>query len=478
MNKIFNVKTIVPILATIVLLMIPAPEGLKANAWQFFALFVGVILGLIFEPIPSAAVGFIGISIGAVFRLVKAPDVEVLTPAASVNWALSGFSNSIVWLIFAAFMFSHGYKKTGLGKRVALLMIKYMGKNTLGLGYAISIADLILAPFTPSNAARSGGTIYPIVSNIPPMFNSYPDKNPKAIGSYLTWVGIASGCVTSSMFLTSLAPTALAAGILSSKFNIELDWMKWFLTVGLITIPMFLLTPIITYFIYPPTVKKSPEVAIWASEELKKIGKLSFKEVLLFIFVILALFLWIFGEHMLKINPTTTAMLVVSLMLVFDILNWNDILENKSAWNVFIWFATLVAMASGLNTVGFLSFLSKSFSSSLSGLSPDLAIVSLTLIFIFIHYFFASGTAHVTALLPIFMTLGLAIIPHELGYKLAMMLTGSLGIMGIITPYGTGHTPIWYGSGFISQKTWWILGFEFLAIYLIIYIPLGMLMIN
>ena len=89
---------------------------------------------------------------------------------AALNWALSGFANSTVWLIFAAFMFALGYDKTGLGRRIALVLVKAMGRRTLTLGYAVTFADLVLAPFTPSNTARSGGTIFPVIKNLPPLY--------------------------------------------------------------------------------------------------------------------------------------------------------------------------------------------------------------------------------------------------------------------------------------------------------------------
>jgi L-tartrate/succinate antiporter len=73
------------------------------------------------------------------------------------------FSSSTVWLVFGAFMFALGYEKTGLGHRIALV-IKVMGRNTLSLGYATTLTDAILAPVTPSNTARSAGTIYPVVA--------------------------------------------------------------------------------------------------------------------------------------------------------------------------------------------------------------------------------------------------------------------------------------------------------------------------
>ncbi len=53
--------------------------------------------------------------------------------AKSLSWAVSGFSNSVIWLIFAAFMFGTGYEKTGLGRRIALFLVKKMGHRTLFL---------------------------------------------------------------------------------------------------------------------------------------------------------------------------------------------------------------------------------------------------------------------------------------------------------------------------------------------------------
>jgi L-tartrate/succinate antiporter len=95
-------------------------------------------------------------------------DPKFKLAAQSFKWAVSGFSNSTVWLIFGAFMFAAGYDKTRFGRRLALILVKYLGRRSLTLGYAITFADLLLAPFTPSNTARSGGTIFPIIANLPP----------------------------------------------------------------------------------------------------------------------------------------------------------------------------------------------------------------------------------------------------------------------------------------------------------------------
>ena len=165
-----TLKLFSPLIVLAILWFIPAPEGLTPNAWHFLAIFFAVVVGLIIEPVPAALVGFSAISLVAALGLIG-------NEKESITWALSGFSNSVIWLIFAAFMFALGYKKTGLGRRVSLIMIKYMGKSSLGLGYAVAFSDLVLAPFMPSNTARSGGSVYPVAINIPQIFDSHPDKD-------------------------------------------------------------------------------------------------------------------------------------------------------------------------------------------------------------------------------------------------------------------------------------------------------------
>jgi L-tartrate/succinate antiporter len=102
----------------------------------------------------------------------------------------------------------------------------------------------------------------------------------------------------------------------------------------------------------------------------------------------------------------------------------------------------------------------------LSGMSPTTLIVSLLVFFFLLHYFFASVTAHVTALIPIFMAIAINLLTPEQIVPFTVILAGSLGVMGIITPYGTGPSPIWYGAGYISQGRWWALGAIFGTLYL------------
>jgi di/tricarboxylate transporter len=174
-------RVAIPVILALALAALPAPPGLAQHAWYYFAIFAGVIAALVTEPLPNPAVGLIGLSLTAgVSRWVLYSPADQAKPgfnvvSQTINWALSGFSSTTVWLVAGAFMFALGYQKTGLGRRIALLLVRALGRNTLMVGYATTFSDAILAPFTPSNTARSAGIIFPIVSALPALYDSQPN---------------------------------------------------------------------------------------------------------------------------------------------------------------------------------------------------------------------------------------------------------------------------------------------------------------
>jgi len=471
-------RALLPVVVTLALALVPAPEGLPQHAWYFFAIFAGVIVGLMVEPLPGGAIGLIGVTLVTVlapwvlFSPAEMAKAGFKPETASLTWALSGFANSTVWLIFGAFMFALGYEKTGLGRRIALVLVKSMGKRTLTLGYAVTIADLLLAPFTPSNTARSGGTIYPVIRNLPALYDSKPnDPSSRRIGSYLMWVAIAATCVTSSMFLTALAPNLLALELVKKTANVDITWAQWFLAFAPVGVLLLVLIPLVAYWLYPPGVKQGEEVPRWAAAELQKMGAITGRELTLAALVLLALALWIFGGEI--INATTVALVVISLMLITGVMSWDDVTANKAAWNTLAWFATLVALAGGLSKVGFVKWFADGVASSMVGTPPFTAMIVLVLVFYLTHYLFASVTAHVTALLPVMLAVGTTIPGLDMA-QFALLLCLTLGIMGMLTPYATGPSPVYYGSGYLPAKDYWILGGGFGLLFIVVFLLVGL----
>jgi L-tartrate/succinate antiporter len=463
--RMLVVKVALPLFVGVGLALIPVPHGLTAIAWRYFALFVTVILWVIAEPLPPAAVALAGVVLAAISGLVYS------SPTQAAAWALSGFGDHTVWLVFAAFMFSLGYTKTGLGRRIALLLIRAMGKRTLGLGYAIAFADLALAPVMPSNTARSGGTIFPVVSQIPGLFGERPhDEGPRKIGGYLMYTALASTCVTSSILLTAAAPNLLAVELIEKTFPIKISWAEWFEGFAPVGVVLFLLVPYLLYKIYPPEIKEAPDAPRWAGEELRKSGPFTRQETTLLVLAIAALALWIGGTR--YIDVTLTAILVVVLMVVLGVVTWDDVMGNKQAWTVLIWFGALLTMADGLAKTKFVDWVANSLMSTFGGLGRIAAIVVLVGAFYFLRYLFASGSAAVSALLPVL--LGVAVkIPGISPKTWALLFCYTIGLATIVSPFSGAVSPIYFGCGYIKSRDFWLLGLFFGTVFFVVLLLIG-----
>jgi L-tartrate/succinate antiporter len=323
----------------------------------------------------------------------------------------------------------------------------------------------------PSNTARSGGTIYPIIRNIPALFDSAPGPTARRIGSYLMWTAFAATGVTSMLFLTALAPNLLAIAFVRETVGLEIAWGQWLLGALPVGLVLLGLVPLLTYVLNPPEIRSSDKVPAWAARELKEMGRAGPKERIMGALVLLALGLWIFGGDF--ISATTVVLIIISLMIVLRVIEWDDILGNKTAWNMLVWFATLVALAGGLNELGIIAWIAETFSSKLTGLPVTVIMASLVAFFFLVHYMFASLTAHTAAVFPVILAVGHAV-PGLPVLPFALLLCYSLGLMGVITPYATGPAPVYYASGFVSRAEFWRLGLMFGLIYLAALLAIGM----
>jgi L-tartrate/succinate antiporter len=459
------VSGVLPLLTGLGISLTPHPAALSPHAWHYFALFAAVVVALVLEPIPPASVGVLGVTVAAAAGLVEA------APSEAIRWALSGFSNATVWLIFAAFMFAMGYEKTGLGTRIALLLARKLGERPLGLGYAIALADAALAPFTPSNTARSAGTIYPVIRQIPGLFEVRSTEAARRMGGYLMWTAFATTCVTSSTFVTALAPNLLALGLVRTTIGVDISWIEWARGFWPVSLVLLALVPLLAHRIYHPEPLGGAGVTTWADRELERLGRLTRREVVMGGLAVAALGFWAFGRS--AVDATTVALAVIVLMVMTRIVTWDDVLGHRQAWNVLVWFATLVTLADGLNRVGVIAWIAGRAAASLAGQPPIAVMVILVALFFLVHYLFASVTAHVTAVLPVILAAGAAV-PGVPPRMFALLLCYSLGLMGVITPYATGPAPVYFASGFLPRKDFWGLGLLFGAIFMVALVAMGL----
>lgn len=452
-------RWIVVLLPGLFLWFVPV-AGLAPAQSHLLAVFAATIVALVAQPVPMGVSVLIAITTLALTR--------VLTPAQ----ALSGFSNVTVWLIFTAFLFARAVASTGFGTRVGYLFIRTFARTPLTLGYSLAAADFVLAPFIPSDTARGGGIVFPVVRSVAADFGSEPGPTAKLMGEFLMLVSYHTTYTASAIFLTGMAANPLIAEFALRIGHVEITWLRWLegsIVPGLLTL---IFAPMVIQKLAPPTVRDTSSVRDFARRELERMGPMKREERWLVAIMLGVMAGWITSPWH-GLSNTVVAMAGVSAILLGRVLEWEELLGERRAWDALIWFAGLIMMSEMLVGSGAIKTLSSQWFHALSGWPWQAALVALVVSYLYIHYSFASMTAHITALYPAFFTAAIAFgAPPMLA---ALPLAYFSNLDAGITHYGTGSAPVFFGAGYVKQTDWWRIGFLLSVMNLLIWLGIGSL---
>ena len=426
---------------------------------HLFAIFVTTIAGIILKALPMGAVAMIGIAVTA------------LSGTLSIADSMSGFSDVVIWLIVLAFFISRGFIKTGLGARIAYSFMALLGRRTLGLSYGLAATDLVLAPAIPSNTARGGGIIMPIMASLARAYGSNPgDASSKKMGAFLTLTAYQVNCITSAMFLTAMAANPLAQK-LAGDLKVNITWGGWALAALVPGLVALILVPLLIYKLMRPEITETPEAVEMAKGHLRDLGPIKRQEWMMLGVFVMLLVLWIFAKQLGDINATTSALVGLAVLLLTGVLNWEDIKAETGAWDTLVWFAALVMMASFLNKLGMVPWFSKSMGGMVAGHGWLFAFLVLALVYFYSHYFFASNTAHVASMYAAF--LGVSIVAGAPPVLAALVLAFFSNLFAGMTHYGTGPAPVLFGTGYVELGTWWRMGLLISVVNIVIWVGVG-----
>ena len=434
------------------------PEGLKPQVWQLFGIYLATIVGLVLKPFPVPITVLLGVATSSIL-LSNTKDV------------LAGYSNTALWLIFAAFALSVAFGKTGLGHRIAYHLVRLFGSTTLRLGYVTAFLDLILSPATPSNTARAAGIVYPINLSIAEAVGSYPGETAKKAGAYLLQNGYFATKVTSFLFATAMAPNYLALDFITKLTGVSLNWAQWAAAMFVPGFIMLMLMPLIGYMYERPSVKEIDNKKI-AADGLAELGPMKASEKGLIVIALLAITGWILPTFDIKIDATAVAIVAMIATFVCGIISWDDLLKTKAAWNTLIWFGGILGLSSALTKGKFFEWLAKYLEAHMNfGLDPFMMLILISIISVVVRYFFASGTAYISAMLPVFLIVGInAGIDPTL---LAFIMIGTNAYGGSVTHYGAAPGPIIFSAGYNNVKDWWTVGLISAVVCLVLNYVIG-----
>ncbi len=459
------VKGLICLAVPAIIMACPVPKGLSADAWQLLAFYLGAIVGLILRPLPEPVVLLAALTGIAIFF-------------NKTGAALAGYANPTTWLVFSAFMVGQCFVETGLGRRIAYLLIDKMGQTSLRLGYAAAITDAVISPATPSNTARTGGLVFPIFQSVVVTLDSHPGETAKRLGTYMMLMLFQVSLVTSTLFITANAVHGLTVSFAKNILKQDITWMQWASAMVPPGLVLLAIVPWLVYKLQPPTVTKIDNKVI-SAKGLAELGPMTAKEKTLAVLFILAIIGWATG-NITKINSTAVAIGFTTCCLLTGVADWKAMLKAQGAWSTFIWYGGILSFADALGKAKFFDWLGKLIGASVSfaGMSQITVLLGILVISLVVRYFFASSAAYVSSFIPVLMAIGLA---AQLPPLMLALILGVSSMMGsLLTHYGNGAAPVLFGAGYVDQGLWWktghIMAVLGMAVYLIVGLPLWKLM--
>jgi len=436
-RTILWIKRIITLVFGIIIWHLPIPWDLTSDAWYLFSIFITAIIGVLIDALSIFTASVLGLVAVVLFR--------VLTP----EQAFSGFSESFILLILAAFLVAKGVIKSGLGRRIAFLLIRQFGNSTLNLGYCIVATDTILGPAIPSNTARSG-ILYPITHALSLDTGSLPTpESRKKTGSYLMMTAISGHTISSALWFTGMAANPVGAGI-AAEFGVNMNFGNWVFVASVPCIIALIAIPYVLYKLYPPENKYTPEAPEMAKNALHKMGPMSKQEWIMGITFFGMILLWAFSP-VLNINLAIVAFLGLSILILTNVYRLEDIRQGTGdALETYIWFAILYMMSTSLNEMGFMKTLGAQIAAYIGDYNWVTVYILLTVLYVAIHYLFVSQTAQLLALYAVFLQVAVnAQVPAAL---MAFMLSFATNYFAVITPQASSSNILFAGSGFLQSE--------------------------
>lgn len=449
-----------------ILWLLPAPQGMDPAGWHILAVFAATILSLLLRPFAMGTMVLVGLLVLIVTGTIGEKMKDGLQAA------LTGFSNTTVWLVVAAFLIAGSVIRTGLGRRIALTLVHKLGRSERGLAYGIGSAEFVLGPVIPSNTARGGGVLAPIVDAVcRSIGEDRHEEDSRRVSQYLVACGAHFNLITAAMFLTGMAANPLVSAAASDVANVRFGWIEWALGAIVPGLVALLLLPLLLHrLIHPPEMDVSAARARAASE-LAALGPRSRSESILMVVLVSMLLLWATAMWT-GFDTTAVALIGIAVLLLTGAEDWKDMAATWGAWDAMVWLGGLVTMADMLKDRGVVDWFASHAGGWLAGQAPLAVALGLALIYFYSMYGFSMLTGHISAMVGAFMAVAIAAGAPPL--LIIALLAYFSNLCGCLTHYSTGPVCIYFGLGYHSVAEWFRIGFVVSLFHMAVWLGLGL----
>ncbi len=449
--------------AFIIILIIPAPDGMESIAKKTAA--VGVLMAVfwITEAIPVFVTALLPLPLFPLLGILNAKQTAV------------PYGDKTVFLFLGAFCLAIAIQKSGLHKRIALFIIRLIGLSPRKILFGFMAASAFISMWISNTATAL--MMLPIAIAVLKRFSGdsgiiSQDNSDEKKFAVALMLGIAYATNIGGVgTIVGTPPNLIFAGVFKKTFPLapEISFLKWML-LGIPLVLVFL--PVIWLFLVKVGSPFRGDLFKERRPEIKEMmlvkSKMKFDEKAVLAAFLSTAFLWIFRSDMNlgiihipgwsglfpepeMLHDSTVAVFMAVILFIIPsesrkgsgLLCWED--TKELPWGILLLFGGGFALASGVESSGLSTWIAGNLK-SLSGFPVIIIIVLVCLLITFLTEI-TSNTAVTATFLPVLGATAVAITINPLLLMLPATISASCAFM---LPSATPPNAVVFSSGYIS----------------------------
>ncbi|HWR40132.1 MAG TPA: DASS family sodium-coupled anion symporter [Patescibacteria group bacterium] len=442
--------------ALVAVVLLPAPEGLPVAGHRMLGILVFSIIVWMTDSISYPVSAAVILALMA-FLLGISPDatepvkVPVLGTTKGLTIALGGFSNTALALVGGALFIAAAMTRTGLDKRIALVVLSKIGAKTNRVLIGVILVGFILSFFVPSTTARVSCMV-PIVMGI---ITAFGVKRKSQFAAIMMIATAQADSIWNVGIKTAAAQNMIAMGFIEKILGKYITWMDWFIAAA----PFAVIMSVVLYFtlmkLMPPEMDEIPGGKETVARELAALGPMRVEEKKLMTLSVLLLFFWSTEKIVHPFDTSSTTLAAIALMLLpgIGVMTWKEA-QERIPWGTLVLFGVGISLGSALLSTKAAAWLAK-FIVAGFGLQtmPILGILAVLAAFlIIIHLGFASATALAAAMIPILISVLQSVKTPGVNVVGMTMILQYVVSFGFILPVNAPQNMVAYGTDTFEVK--------------------------
>lgn len=429
------------------ILLLPTPEGLPVAGHRMLGILVFSVIVWMTEAVSYPVSAAVIVTLMA-FLLGSAPGAEpgkILGTSAALGIALGGFSNTAWALVAGALFLAAAMTRTGLDRRIALLVLSRIGARTNRVLIGVILVGFVLSFFVPSTTARVS-CLVPIVMGIILAFGV--ERRSRFAGMMMIATAQADSLWNVGI-KTAAAQNMVAVSFIQKQLGTDITWLKWFVAAA----PFSAIMSVVLYFILmrmmPPETEEIEGGREAVARSLAELGPMKPEEKRLLFTSLALLFFWTTEKVLHPFDTSTTTIAAVAYMLLprIGVMSWEEA-QSRIHWGTLLLFGVGISLGSALLSTKAAPWLAKLIVASF-GLQTASALVILAVLALFlivIHLGFASATGLAAAMIPIVISVLQGVKTPGINVVGMTMILQYVVSFGMILPVNAPQNMIAYGT--------------------------------